>query len=295
VPNDGATDGLVPQTQCTNLLGETICIDSFTAVPNDGATDGLVPQTQCTDLLGETICIDSFTAVPNDGATDGLVPQTQCTDLLGETICIDSFTALVPDNDFYQWGLLSLDALSNDGTPIMLNFINQFDVNPDDDGSTEQLIPSLKCVDTPGGTPFCYPTLIAIAPSADNTTGGLSPESSCTRLEDGTVTCSLELVAYAEDPSGTMGLVPHTTCIGFFDETICFEVLSAVPEDGEAGLQGIIFGGDGRTGFAIPLPDVDAAAIAIPAFLRLSATPTQQTSQSTCMMFDNANLTYCPE
>ena len=306
--DDGSTDGLMPQTECVDFLGETICINSLTANADDGSTDGLVPQTQCTEILGELVCIDTFVAAaPTDGSSAGLSPETQCTELLGELVCIDTFTANVDDEPSgYQWGVLSFG--TPDDTQPPFNLISQLPNTPDD-GSTAGLIPGMTCVDTPGGTPFCYPTLIAVAPD-DGATNGLGVDVECTELL-GDVVCINQLTAYIPDGDNASGLAPQTVCTELLGQIICYNSLLAIAPDSSNSSGGVmdisaVFALPNPSGdpvpmtnvdFSIPIPPEYTGAIAIPVFMPIYKAHDDNntsTAQSLCMMFDIANIEFCP-
>ncbi|MDZ4670314.1 MAG: hypothetical protein SH821_05550, partial [Phototrophicales bacterium] len=69
---------------------------------NDGATSGLVPETECVDLLGQQVCYRTITsyAPDNDGATSGLSPENRCVMLAGSSqyFCYTILVGRVPDD-----------------------------------------------------------------------------------------------------------------------------------------------------------------------------------------------------
>ena len=127
IPDDGATEGLQPETECFEVVGTHVCIDKLVAVAEEGETEGLQPETECFDVVGTRVCIDTLVAVAEEGETEGLQPETECVQLQGTSVCYLTLTAVA------------------------------------DDGSTEGLQPGHKCVALPDGKPFCYPVLIASA------------------------------------------------------------------------------------------------------------------------------------
>jgi len=255
-PSGDDTAGLVPENTCVPIgnIGVPLCFPILSGVDGDDGDDdtaSLVPQTQCTQVQGQTVCIDTLVAPSDDNQTASVPvewvslgdivsppddPQASVTVdwvALMATVNDDSGTAsnTCGDTALEQLGL---DLETRTGCLASSHYGGKFTSESSNDDDTAGLVPGMQCVDVfNSDVPFCYPVLVSEIPNDyEPATASLQPEVDCVPVEGSPVlVCALGLTAQLPDADDTANVVPQTTCTQVLGDLVCIDQLVAADDN----------------------------------------------------------------